>query len=156
MEDAEITEQEMNDIIQFISALDYEKYQKDMEMREALHILKHKMEKEQKEKEEKFKELQRKCEVVGAGGNEHQREDENVHANESEQNVFTETITPIMTYEVPKEPDKDKEKKELTPEEKEILEKNWNSSVIYTHIYMTLSFIDKNRCERCNCQFNWR
>ena len=138
MEDGEITEKEMNDIIQFISALDYEKYQKDMEMREALHILKYKMEKEQKEKQERFKELQRKSEVIGGVNNENKNDDvkEDVNVNESEYNVKEEGVTPIITYEITKEHDKEKEKKELTQEEKEILEKNWNNSVIYIYTYI--------------------
>ena len=148
MEDGEITEKEMNDIIQFISALDYEKYQKDMEMREALHVLKYKMEKEQKEKEERFKELQRKNKVIGVINNEKKNEDENDKENENENeynNVKEEIITPIMTYEIQKENDKDKEKKELTQEEKQILEKNWNNSVIYIYTYIFDIFIYRQK-----------
>ena len=47
----DISEEEMNDIISYINSWSYEKYEKDMEVREALQLLKNKMIKDEQEKE---------------------------------------------------------------------------------------------------------
>lgn len=48
-----IDEEEMKDVLGYINSLDYEKYFRDREIREALQLIKNKMEKDLKEKEEK-------------------------------------------------------------------------------------------------------
>ena len=56
-EEDEINKENIKDIVDYLSNLDYEKYSRDMEVKEALMILKTKMDKEreQKEKEELIK-----------------------------------------------------------------------------------------------------
>ena len=55
-EEDEINKEDIKDIVDYLSNLDYEKYSRDMEIKEALMILKSKMDKiqEQKEKEEEI------------------------------------------------------------------------------------------------------
>ena len=44
-----LEEGEIHNIVNYMSGLDYDKYSKDMELKEALHLLKHKMEKQAEE-----------------------------------------------------------------------------------------------------------
>lgn len=53
----EITENEMKEIIDFINNWDYEKYERDSEVREALLLLRSKMKKEEEEKAQQLEEL---------------------------------------------------------------------------------------------------
>ena len=52
----EISENELKDIIDFINNWDYEKYERDSEVREALLLLRNKMKKEEEEKAQKLNE----------------------------------------------------------------------------------------------------
>ena len=56
----DITEEEMKGIINYINTWDFEKYQRDLEVREALLLLRHKMKEEEKEKEKQLKEKKKK------------------------------------------------------------------------------------------------
>ena len=105
-----ITENEMNDIIAYINSWDYEKYQRDKEIREAFQLLKSKMIKDEKEKEKelnKLKKIEQNYTLSGVKMNHINNDDNN---NEDLLN------------------NNKKEIKELTNEEKIILEKNWNNS----------------------------
>ena len=82
----DISEEEMNDIISYINSWDYEKYERDMEIREALQLLKNKMLKDEKEKEEKLNELREKekREMIDnkkLNDNQNQNEDNNNNNN---------------------------------------------------------------------------
>ena len=55
-DDEEIKKDEMDNILDYINDLDYEKYSKDMELREALQLIKNKMNKDKKEDDEKEEE----------------------------------------------------------------------------------------------------
>jgi len=117
-----ITENEMNDIIAYINSWDYEKYQRDKEIREAFQLLKSKMIKDEKEKEKelnKLKKTEYNYTLKGVNYNQDEKEDNNnieKNTNYIENNNNEEQF------------DKNKETKELTNEEKIILEKNWNNS----------------------------
>ena len=50
----DIAENEMDDIIKYINGLSFEQYQKDMEIKEALQLIKSKMIKEEEEKLQKM------------------------------------------------------------------------------------------------------
>ena len=52
LEDELEDKENIDEVINFLNGLDYDKYCKDMEIREALTLLKHKMDKEQQEKKE--------------------------------------------------------------------------------------------------------
>ena len=51
-DDEKMDEAEMKDVLGYINSLDYEKYAKDMEIREALQLIKNKMEKDKEEQKE--------------------------------------------------------------------------------------------------------
>ena len=123
-----ITENEMNDIIAYINSWDYEKYQRDKEIREAFQLLKSKMIKDEKEKEKelnKLKKIEQNYTLSGVKMNQNENVDENINYRENDNN-----------YDINNDDNNNedllnnnkKEIKELTNEEKIILEKNWNNS----------------------------
>ena len=112
----EITENEMKEIIDFINNWDYEKYERDSEVREALLLLRSKMKKEEEEKAQQLKELRikEKNEIINNQiDNEHIEEKENQNDN---------------IYIPDQINNNNKINVELSEKEKEMLEKNWNSS----------------------------
>ena len=112
----EITESEMKEIIDFINNWDYEKYERDSEVREALLLLRSKMKKEEEEKAQQLKELRikEKNEIINNQiDNDHIEEKENQNDN---------------IYIPDQINNNNKINVELSEKEKEMLEKNWNSS----------------------------
>ena len=112
----EITENEMKEIIDFINNWDYEKYERDSEVREALLLLRSKMKKEEEEKAQQLKELRikEKNEIIN-----NQINNDNI---EEEENQNDNLYTPEQIN------NNNKINVELSEKEKEKLEKNWNSS----------------------------
>ena len=112
----EITESEMKEIIDFINNWDYEKYERDSEVREALLLLRSKMKKEEEEKAQQLKELRikEKNEIIN-----NQINNDNI---EEEENQNDNLYTPDQIN------NNNKINVELSEKEKEMLEKNWNSS----------------------------
>ena len=112
----EITENEMKEIIDFINNWDYEKYERDSEVREALLLLRSKMKKEEEEKAQQLKELRikEKNEIIN-----NQINNDNI---EEEENQNDNLYTPEQIN------NNNKINVELSEKEKEMLEKNWNSS----------------------------
>ena len=55
----------IEDVISYLNGLDYDKYCKDMEIREALTLLKHKMDKEKEEKINAEENAQNKVTIEG-------------------------------------------------------------------------------------------
>ena len=110
----DIAENEMDDIIKYINGLSFEQYQKDMEIKEALQLIKSKMIKEEEEKLQKMKE-------------EYQQEiNQNFFLrntafinNNNEQNSKEET----------NKEEKQDIKSQQSKEDIEVLESNWNNSV---------------------------
>ncbi len=110
----DIAENEMDDIIKYINGLSFEQYQKDMEIKEALQLIKSKMIKEEEEKLQKMKE-------------EYQQEiNQNFFLrntafinNNNEQNSKEET----------NKEEKQDIKNQQSKEDIEVLESNWNNSV---------------------------
>ena len=113
----EITENEMKEIIDFINNWDYEKYERDSEVREALLLLRSKMKKEEAEKEKQLDELRVK--EKNDKKNNINKDDDDLYKNEDikDDNKYSDEIE-----------NKNKGNIELSEQEKEILEKNWNSS----------------------------
>ena len=114
----EITENEMKEIIDFINNWDYEKYERDSEVREALLLLRSKMKEEEKEKAQQLKELliKEKNEIINDQNN-------NNNIEEEEKNIDNSNM-PEQIY----NNNNNKINVELSEKEKEMLEKNWNSS----------------------------
>ena len=116
LQEPEISENEMKEIIDFINNWDYEKYERDSEVREALLLLRSKMKQEEKEKEKKLDELRLKEKIDKLNNinqdeeiyKEEEIEDGNKNNDEIQNNNKVNNI--------------------LSEQEKEILEKNWNSS----------------------------
>ena len=125
-----ITENEMNDIIAYINSWDYEKYQRDKEIREAFQLLKSKMIKDEKEKEKelkKLKKIEQNYTLSGVKMNQNENIEENINYIENNNNYDINITNNNNNNEEQLNNDK-KEIKELTNEEKIILEKNWNNS----------------------------
>ena len=122
MEEDIITENEMDEIVSFIAGMTYEQYQYDREIREALLLIKSKMIKEEEEKQKRMKEeFENEKKQI--------KEDEEQNNNNNELNKKT-----IINYSDEINLKNSNQKiapcdKELTFEEKTILEKNWNNSV---------------------------
>ena len=112
----EISESEMKEIIDFINNWDYEKYERDSAVREALLLLRSKMKQEEKEKEKKLEELRLK-----------EKNDKVNNKNEDGEIYKEEDIEDgnKNNYEIK---NNNKVIPELSEQEKELLEKNWNSS----------------------------
>ena len=111
----EITESEMKEIIDFINNWDYEKYERDSEVREALLLLRSKMKKEEEEKAQQLKELRikEKNETIN-----NLMDNDNIENQENQNgNLYIEDQINNNKINV-----------ELSEKEKEMLEKNWNSS----------------------------
>ena len=111
----EITESEMKEIIDFINNWDYEKYERDSEVREALLLLRSKMKKEEEEKAQQLKELRikEKNETIN-----------NLMDNDNIENQENQNGNLYIKDQI----NNNKINVELSEKEKEMLEKNWNSS----------------------------
>ena len=123
-------EEEMKDVLGYINSLDYEKYARDMEIREALQLIKNKMEKDQKEKESKAN-----SETIQENQNEktqNETKEENVQINEPNYSQNKKETQPTISEE------EQKKKEEI--EQFKIAEKIAKDQVIIIYIYNTLSF----------------
>ena len=112
----EISEKEMKEIIDFINNWDYEKYERDSEVREALLLLRNKMKQEEKEKEKKLEELRLK-----------EKSDKLNNKNEDNE-IYKEEEIEDGNKNNDEIQNNNKVNNVLSEQEKEILEKNWNSS----------------------------
>ena len=120
----EISEEEMKNIINYINTLDFEKYQRDMEVREALLLLRNKMKQEEEEKQKnindlKMKENQNNEQILNKDNSKDIRNYFEEEKIEEDNKYFTKYNESNNTNIF---------KDELSEKEKEILEKNWNSS----------------------------
>ena len=66
----------IEDVLQYLNGLDYDKYCKDMEIREALTLLKNKIDKEQEEKDKEEEKNKNKVIIEGVEQNDSQNEEE--------------------------------------------------------------------------------
>ena len=119
----DITEEEMKGIINYINTWDFEKQQRDLEVREALLLLRNKMKEEEKKKEKQLNDLKKKESIIpnpdiNKDNNKNSKifEEEKIEAD-NENNTQNINNNNINVF-----------KDDLSEKEKEILEKNWNSS----------------------------
>jgi len=119
----DITEEEMKNIINYINTWDYEKYERDSEVREALLLLRTKMKQEEEEREKKLSELRRKENIIsetninnGDEGNKIDFKEEKIEVDKKNMTVYNDNNN-INVF-----------KDELSEKEKEMLEKNWKTS----------------------------
>ena len=119
----DITEEEMKNIINYINTWDYEKYERDSEVREALLLLRTKMKQEEEEKEKKMNELKRKENIISETNINNDDESNKIDFKEEKIEVDKKNMTiyndnsNINVF-----------KDELSEKEKEMLEKNWKTS----------------------------
>ena len=126
----EITEEEMKNIINYINTWDYEKYKRDSEIREALLLLKNKMNQEELEKDKQLNELKRKENIIFET-NINKDTNDNNNYNESIKNFFEEEKIEGDNKYYTKYIENNNNnvfRDELSEKEKEYLEKNWNRS----------------------------
>ena len=119
----DITEEEMKNIINYINTWDYEKYERDSEVREALLLLRTKMKQEEEEREKKLSELRRKENIIsetninnGDEGNKIDFKEEKIEVDKKNMTVYNDNNN-INVF-----------KDELSEKEKEMLKKNWKTS----------------------------
>jgi hypothetical protein len=119
----DITEEEMKNIINYINTWDYEKYERDSEVREALLLLRTKMKQEEEEREKKLNELKRKENIIsetninnGDEGNKIDFKEEKIDVDQKNMTVINDNNN-INVF-----------RDELSEKEKELLEKNWKTS----------------------------
>ena len=89
----EINKEDIKDIVDYLSNLDFEKYSRDMEIKEALMILKTKMDKDQEEKDREQEIQNEKVKIIEDINNEttHKKNnDENKNINENKEEIVNE------------------------------------------------------------------
>ncbi len=74
----------IDDVIKYLNGLDYDKYCKDMEIREALSLLKNKMDKEMEEKKLEEEKNKNKVKIEGAEETDNDKKDEETEEKENE------------------------------------------------------------------------
>ena len=119
----DITEEEMKNIINYINTWDYEKYERDSEIREALLLLRTKMKQEEEEKEKKMNELKRKENIISETNINNGDESNKIDFKEEKIEVDKKNMT---TYNDNNNINVFRD--ELSEKEKELLEKNWKTS----------------------------
>ena len=90
LEDDLDDKENIDDVISYLNGLDYDKYCKDMEIREALTLLKHKMDKEKEEQKISEEKAQNKITIEGK---EQPKEEENKDKDKDKEKKEYETIT---------------------------------------------------------------
>ena len=90
----------IEDVISYLNGLDYDKYCKDMEIREALTLLKHKMDKEKEEKINAEENAQNKVTIEGA-----EKHDENDKTEKENITIINnnKTVLPEITNKMPEQ-----------------------------------------------------
>ena len=74
-----LEEGEIHNIVNYMSGLDYDKYSKDMEIKEALHLLKHKMEKQAEEMKDNKDNITNDNNDLATNNNHKEEEEPNEH-----------------------------------------------------------------------------
>ena len=99
--DGDLDENEnIDDVINYLNGLDYDKYCKDMEIREALTLLKNKMD---KEKEEKDKEEEKNNNKIMIEGVEQKGDEEEQIKDNNEDNKDNKLILPEINKKIPEQ-----------------------------------------------------
>ena len=91
----------IEDVISYLNGLDYDKYCKDMEIREALTLLKHKMDKEKEE--QKNSEEKEKNKVTIEGGEKPEEKEKEKDEEKKDENNNNKTILPEITNKTPEQ-----------------------------------------------------
>ena len=92
----------IEDVISYLNGLDYDKYCKDMEIREALTLLKHKMDKE-KEEQKNSEEKEKNKVTIEGGEKPEEKEKEKDEEKKDENNNNNKTILPEISNKTPEQ-----------------------------------------------------
>ena len=139
-------EEDMKNIINYINKLDYDKYAKDMEIREALQLIKNKMEREAHDKQESTQKVEGTNKVINEteknkpeqnnGEIQKHKDEVNDTNNNKEKTQTTIKAKPII--------DENKVKREQEKQNFKVVEKiaknevhfNFTHLIIFIHIYI--------------------
>lgn len=127
-----LEEGEIHNIVNYMSGLDYDKYSKDMELKEALHLLKHKMEKQAAE------EIKDNNNIINDNNNNLQKEQQhNEHNDEHE----TPTTDEAPKHESPPKPiinEEEEKKQEEIDKYKMVEQLSKNKTLRKVHSYKSI------------------
>ena len=102
LEDELEDKENIEDVISYLNGLDYDKYCKDMEIREALTLLKHKMDKEKEEQKNEEEKAQNKVTIEGVE-NPEQKENKESDNNITIINNTNKTALPDISNKMPEQ-----------------------------------------------------
>ena len=102
LEDELEDKENIEDVITYLNGLDYDKYCKDMEIREALTLLKHKMDKE-KEEQKNAEEKEKNKVTIEGGEKPEEKEKEKDEEKKDENNNNNKTILPEISNKTPEQ-----------------------------------------------------
>ena len=104
MEDDDLKDKEkIEDIINYLNGLDYDKYCKDMEIREALTLLKHKMDKEKQEQKDLEEKAENKVTIEGVEKHDEKDKDKEKEKDEEKNNNMNKTLLPDISNKTPEQ-----------------------------------------------------
>ena len=101
MKEEELEDKEnIEDVISYLNGLDYDKYCKDMEIREALTLLKHKMDKEKEEQKIADEKAQNKVTIEGFDKQEEKDKEKKEEENKDKDNK---NLLPDISNKIPEQ-----------------------------------------------------
>ena len=93
----------IEDVISYLNGLDYDKYCKDMEIREALTLLKHKMDKEKQEQKDLEEKAENKVKIEGVEKHDEKDKDKEKEKDEEKNNNMNKTLLPDISNKTPEQ-----------------------------------------------------
>ena len=104
LEDDLDDKENIEDVISYLNGLDYDKYCKDMEIREALTLLKHKMDKEKQEQKDLEEKAENKVTIEGVEKSEEKnKEKEKDEEKKDNINNMNKTLLPDISNKTPEQ-----------------------------------------------------
>ena len=101
LEDDLDDKENIEDVISYLNGLDYDKYCKDMEIREALTLLKHKMDKEKQEQKDLEEKAENKVTIEGVEKSDEKNKDK--EKDEEKNNNMNKTLLPDISNKTPEQ-----------------------------------------------------
>lgn len=114
LNEEDMNEEEMNKILEYINSLDYDKYVRDLEIREAFQLIKNKMLKEKIDEEKAFNEENKKIDEEQNSGNiNEENSNDNSKSNGNDKDIKTnKEILPEIKHTSPTNKEEEKKNKE--------------------------------------------
>ena len=101
LEDDLDDKENIEDVISYLNGLDYDKYCKDMEIREALTLLKHKMDKEKQEQKDLEEKAENKVTIEGVEKSDEKNKEK--EKDEEKNNNMNKTLLPDISNKTPEQ-----------------------------------------------------